>query len=102
MDIKSIVRAFRYGELQAKAEANPSAKRPPTIKFLAIFVVAGVLIVTGALVWLDGVEDGLRADRDGGGPLEVTMPTSSTAPIASPTNTTQPSLPTPSSPTAEA
>jgi hypothetical protein len=43
MDLKSILRTFRYTELQAKADRDPTAKRPPTIKFLAVVLFIAVL-----------------------------------------------------------
>lgn len=45
MDIKSIVRVFRFNELQAKAQRDPDAKRPPTVKFLGLALVLGAFLV---------------------------------------------------------
>lgn len=43
MDLKSLVRTFRFTELQQRAERDPSAKRPPTIMFLGVaFLLIGV------------------------------------------------------------
>ena len=45
MDIKSIVRVFRFTELQTKADRDPGAKRPPTVKFLGVALALGLLLV---------------------------------------------------------
>ena len=50
MDIKSIVRAFRYGELQKKSENDPEARQPPTIKFLGAIVAIGIVALAFGLI----------------------------------------------------
>ena len=50
MDLKSIVRVFRYSELEKLADHNPEAKRPPTIKFLGVFVILTLVVATIGVV----------------------------------------------------
>jgi hypothetical protein len=95
VDIKSIVRVFRYGQLESKANTDPSAKRPPTIKFLAWIAVIGVLVAGFALFWLNGVERSMSASNDGqvldvttDAPSVTTTATNSTAPAPSTTGAT--------------
>jgi hypothetical protein len=45
VDVKSILRVFRFTEQQAKAERDPDAKRPPTVKFLAVALALGLVMV---------------------------------------------------------
>lgn len=67
MDIKSILRTFRYAELQQKAESDPQARRPPTIKFLGIFLAAGLLVFAFAIL----LTSYTPSDVGAGSPLEV-------------------------------
>ena len=73
MDIKSIVRVFRFGELQSRADRDPSQKRPPTIKFLGVVLTLGLVVL--AIAVIVGQSD---PSDEGGGPLEVTDTTSPT------------------------
>lgn len=52
MDLKSIVRVFKFNELQSQAERDPSARRPPTIKFLGVALLLGLLLVLAGF-WMD-------------------------------------------------
>jgi len=69
MDIKSIVRVFRFGELQSRAERDPTAKRPPTIMFMGLFVAIGLAVAGVGLVVSD-----MRDSGADGTALEVTDP----------------------------
>ena len=73
MDIKSIVRVFRFGELQSKADRDPAAKRPPTIMFLGLAAAIGLAVVGFAIIVANG-----DVDRDNGNVLEVSDPTPTT------------------------
>lgn len=82
MDIKSIVRVFKFNELSRQAERDPNAKRPPTIKFLAVtLLVAATAVGFGYLILISE-----EADTTGsaGGALTVpNEPTNSTTPATS-------------------
>lgn len=85
MDIKSIVRVFKFNELSRQAEQDPTAKRPPTIKFLGVALLIGALAVGfGYLVMM--AED-TPTTSSAGGALTVPRETGNTttpAPTTSP------------------
>ena len=87
MDIKSIVRVFRFTELQNKSERDPDAKRPPTMKFLGVALVLGLLLV------LISFWSAPKADVNGAMPLAI----SSTVVVPA-TNDTGPSDASPPGP----
>jgi hypothetical protein len=73
MDIKSILRTFRYTEMQQKADRDPAAKRPPTIKFLAVALFIGIIALGFSVLVM--TYDGDSSDA---GPLTVSNSTEST------------------------
>jgi len=66
VDIKSIVRVFRFNELQTRADRDPEAKRPPTVKFMGLALVLGLLLV------LISFWSAPETDVNGAVPLQVT------------------------------
>lgn len=68
MDIKSIVRVFRFNELQTRADRDPDAKRPPTVKFMGLALVLGLLLV------LISFWSAPQTDVNGAVPLQVASP----------------------------
>lgn len=86
MDIKSIVRVFKFNELSRQAERDPSAKRPPTIKFLGVTLLVAALAVGFGYLVMTAEEAGPATGSAGGA---LTVPTDATnttspAPTSSP------------------
>ena len=65
MDIKSIIRVFRFSEMQTRADRDPDAKRPPTVKFLGVALLLGLLLVAVSF-W-----SAPRAETGGALPLAI-------------------------------
>lgn len=68
MDLKSIVRVFRFNELQTRADRDPEAKRPPTVKFMGVALVLGLLLV------LISFWSAPQTDVNGAVPLQLASP----------------------------
>lgn len=92
MDLKSIVRAFRFGEMQQRADRDPAARRPPTIKFLAVALLIGVLALGFSFLVMT-----YEPEEDGSTPLTVSQPSGS-ASAAGPTPATNSTSPEPTAP----
>lgn len=82
MDIKSIIRVVRFNELQSRADRDPEARRPPTVKFMGVALVLGLLLVLISF-WSAPQTDGN---------VGVAMQVDSTSPALG-ENTTSPSAP---------
>ncbi|MBI2078400.1 MAG: hypothetical protein HYT80_08555 [Euryarchaeota archaeon] len=95
MDIKSIVRVFRFGELQSKADRDPAARRPPTIMFLGLAAALGLAVAGVAIV----LADANPSAGDGGKVLEVSDPTPTTTTTSETPPGTTPLSPIPAEPT---
>ena len=91
MDIKSIIRVFRFNEMQSRADRDPDARRPPTVKFLGVALLLGLLLV------LISFWSAPQADVNSAVPLQITT----TSPALDANATTQPSPGGQDAPTAD-
>lgn len=87
MDLRSIVRAFRFGEMQRRSEIDPGAKRPPTILFAAVFLalLAATVGIGAGIYYLQG-DDGADNRPLGGDDPDASRPAAN-ATASSPTGT---------------